>query len=184
MIIRGKKVLLRPITKSNFPLFQKWFTDLEVMQYVISRMPLNIRYTKEMWVKEFFEEDRTVFIIEIIENKKPIGICGFKKINHEDRDAVFGITIGEKNCWNSGYGTEASQLLINYGFKELNLSCIYSSSFGFNDRSKRMHKKLGFKEKIKENDCYQKKAYRNGKYWDNTFFSLFKKEWEEKQKEF
>lgn len=42
MIIKGEKVFLRPITKFDFPFFQKWFTDPRVMQYVISHMPSDI----------------------------------------------------------------------------------------------------------------------------------------------
>jgi len=44
-----------------------------------------------------------------------------------------------------GYGTEALSLLLDYGFKALNLHNIFLSVYSFNERAKKSYEKIGFK---------------------------------------
>jgi RimJ/RimL family protein N-acetyltransferase len=67
-------------------------------------------------------------------------------INHIDRCAMMGIGIGEKNYWGKGYGQEALNLILDYGFNLLNLNNIMLGTFEFNQRSISAYKKVGFKE--------------------------------------
>lgn len=175
----AKKVFLRPVEEKDYSLFKKWFGDLEVMKYVVSHMPKDIEYTKAMWLKDYSKKNAIVFIIEI--DTKPIGICGFKNIDNEMNIATFVITIGEKEFWNQGYGTEIARLLIDYSFEELKLCQINSAVFGFNIRSKRMHEKLGFEIEAKKGNSPPTQD-ENRKLWDDIYFTIPKKDWDIKQK--
>ena len=180
MTIKGKRVFLKLATESDFPLFQKWFGDSGNMKYVVSHMLQGVEYNKEMCLEDYSKKDLLLFIIGI--NEKPIGSCGFKNIDPKKKRATFGITIEERRDWNKGYGTEAAQLLIDYGFKKLKLYQINSAVLGFNARSIRMHKKLGFEVEIRKENSPPTKD-ENGKFWDDVYFILLKKDWEEKQRE-
>ena len=180
MTIEGKEIFIRPTKEKDFPLFKKWFGDSEVMRYVVSHMPKGIEYTKTMWLKDYSKENVIVFIVEI--DDKPIGICGFKNIDHKMNKATFGITIGEKEFWGKGYGTEIARLLIDYGFEKLQLCQINSAVFGFNTRSIRMHEKLGFGIEIKKENSPPTQD-KNGKLWDDVYFTISKKDWEIGRKE-
>ena len=57
--------------------------------------------------------------------------------------AVF---IGESENRNKGYGVEALNLLIRYGFDYLNLNNIMLSVYSFNENAINCYKKVGFKE--------------------------------------
>ncbi|MCK5413240.1 MAG: GNAT family N-acetyltransferase [Candidatus Pacebacteria bacterium] len=173
MIIKRKRILLKLATESDFPLFQKWFS-LENMKYMISHMPQDIKYNKEMCLEIYSKKNLLVFIIET--NEKPIGSCGLKNIDPKKGKATFGIKIEEEEDRNKGYGTEAAQLLFDYGFKKLKLHQIDSAVSGLNIRSIRMHEKLGFNMAPPTKD-------ENGKFRDDVYFTLSKKDWEEKQKE-
>ena len=59
---------------------------------------------------------------------------------------MLGIAIGEKEYWGQGYGTEATRLLVDYGFNLLNLNSIMLGAFVFNERAIACYKKVGFKE--------------------------------------
>jgi RimJ/RimL family protein N-acetyltransferase len=176
-MLKGKSVLLRPVKRSDISYFLKWFSDPEVIQYLEWYLPMT-----EMSEEKFIEELGTtrarsdvILVIEAIEgdSAKPIGNCGLHQINAKDRNAVFGIVIGEKDYWSKGYGLEAARLLINYGFQQLNLHRIASGAFAFNDRSIKLHKKLGFWEEGRLRQAF----FKNGQYHDHVQFGILREEW-------
>lgn len=177
-MLKGNKVFLRSVRRSDIKYFLKWYNDPEIMQYLAMYLPMT-EISEERWIEEVSIKKETVFfVIEAIENssqKKTIGTCGLNGINDKDHCAEFGIAIGEKEYWGNGYGMEAAQLLIEYGFMQLNLHRISSSVIECNTRSQKMHEKLRFTEE----GCYRKKIYKNGKYWDKIIFGILKEEWEE-----
>jgi ACR3 family arsenite transporter len=54
------------------------------------------------------------------------------------------ITIGEKDAWGHGYGTEATQLMLDHGFGTLGLHRIALYVFEFNERAIRAYRRCGF----------------------------------------
>ncbi|HUW45894.1 MAG TPA: GNAT family protein [Dehalococcoidia bacterium] len=176
-MLKGKSVLLRPVKKSDISYFLKWFNDPEVIQYLCLYLPMT-----EMSEEKYIEELGTTraksdapFVIEVIEgaSTKPIGNCGLHKINSKDHNATLGIVIGEKDYWSKGYGTEATRLLINYGFQQLNLHRISSAAFAFNERSIKLHKKVGFREEGR----LRQAMFKNGQYHDHVEFGILREEW-------
>ena len=59
---------------------------------------------------------------------------------------MLGIVIGEKSCWNQGYGQEALVLLLDYAFNLLNLNSVMLGVFSFNQRGAASYRKVGFRE--------------------------------------
>jgi RimJ/RimL family protein N-acetyltransferase len=174
-MLRGKRVVLRPIKRADKKLFLKWFNDLEVIRNLTLYLPTT-EASEEKWIEETMTQRRPIFVIEVVlasGKRKPIGNCGFHNIEEKDRVATFGICIGEKKFWGHGYGTEAAKLLIDYGFKFMNLHKIESNAWLFNEKSVRMHKKLGF---VVEGQRRERK-YIDGKYQDSVVFGLLKSEW-------
>lgn len=174
-MLRGEKVLLRPVKRSDIEYFLKWFNDPEVIQYIGLYLPMT-----EMAEGKFIEglgSDRThaMFVIEAIDGDtgKPIGSTDLGNISARDHSAGFGIAIGDKDYWSKGYGTEAARLLIKYGFEQLNLHRINSSALAFNERSLKLHLKLGFKEEGRQRDG----IFKNGKFHDLVGFGLLRAEW-------
>jgi RimJ/RimL family protein N-acetyltransferase len=150
-MLKGEKVVLRPVKRADIPNFLKWFNDPEVTQYLGMYLPMT-----EMYEEKYFEEipsRSATDLYMVIEGIKPdatqpIGTIGLHRINQKDREATFGIAVGDKDYWSQGYGTEAARLLIKYGFMQMNLHRIASSVFSFNERSLKMHRKVGFKAKV------------------------------------
>ncbi|MDM8534732.1 GNAT family protein [Clostridiaceae bacterium HSG29] len=67
-------------------------------------------------------------------------------IDYINRKSYFGIFIGEKEYRNKGIGTEATKLMLDYGFNILNLRNIMLKVFSFNKGAINSYKKCGFKE--------------------------------------
>jgi RimJ/RimL family protein N-acetyltransferase len=174
-MLKGQKVHLRPVKRSDIEYFLRWFNDPEVTQYLSMYLPMT-----EMAESKFIEElgadrTKTFFIIEAIEGEagKAIGSISLSSINPKDHHATFGIAIGDKDYWSRGYGTEAARLLVNYGFRQLNLHGINSTVIGFNERSARMHRKVGFKEEGRQREFY----FKNGAFHDQIVFGILREEW-------
>ena len=176
-MLRGKSVLLRPFRRSDISYFLKWFNDPEIVQYLDMYLPMT-----EMSEEKFIEELGTtrassdvLLVIEAIEgdSTRPIGNCGLHQISPKDHNAAFGIIIGEKDYWSKGYGIEATRLLINYGFQQLNLHRISSTAIAFNERSIKLQKKVGFREEGR----LRQAIFKNGQYYDMLQFGILSEEW-------
>lgn len=176
-MLKGKLVTLRPVKRSDITHFLKWFNDPEVIQYLGMYLPMT-EMSEEKYIEELGGtrvQTTAGFVIEAIENAgdKPIGNTGLHGINAKDQNATFGIAIGEKDYWSKGCGTEAAGLIIRYGFEQLNLHRINSGAFAFNERSIRMHKRVGFTEEGRQRQA----IYKNGAFHDHVLFGLLREEW-------
>jgi RimJ/RimL family protein N-acetyltransferase len=80
--------------------------------------------------------------------------------------------IGDKTCWNQGYGTESVRLLCQHGFNTLNLNRIFLHVFESNPRAIRAYEKAGFTLEGRERQA----EYKDGKFIDVLRMSLLKSE--------
>jgi diamine N-acetyltransferase len=93
------------------------------------------------------------------------------------RSAEVGLFIGDKACWNKGYGTEAMHLLLNLGFDTLNLNRIFLRVDEANKGGIRAYEKAGF---IHEGR-FREGTFQNGKYCDVLLMSVLRAEWNPKK---
>ena len=124
--------------------YSEWLNDLEVISNLtIYSSVINTETEKEFLAKLSKEQNYS-----IVDNAtdKLIGSCGFADLDHLNQTAEAGIVIGDKNYWNKGYGTEAMVLLLDYGFKVLNLRNVMLRVYSFNERAIRSYEKAGFKK--------------------------------------
>lgn len=110
----------------------------------------NIETTKE--ILNSFIKDNKVFAIVYKENNKVIGSLGVEKYFMEDKldefKDLYGRSIGyvlSKDYWGKGLMPEAVKCVINYLFDECNLDFIICGYYLFNNQSKRVQEKCGFK---------------------------------------
>ena len=95
-----------------------------------------------------------------------------------NRSAMLGIVIGEKGRWDQGYGQEAINLLLDYGFSLLNLNSVMLGTFSFNERALHCYEKVGFTTE----GILRQEIYRRGQYHDALIMRMLRSEWEELHK--
>jgi len=139
----GKKCYLSPVDVNDVDKFVEWLNDLELTKYLLI-YPHIISIENEKGFLEKLSNEHTYSIIENDTNEL-IGNCGFNNIDHINQTAEVGIFIGNKKFWNKGYGTEALSLLLDYGFKALNLHNVFLKVYSFNERAVKSYEKIGFK---------------------------------------
>ncbi|HEX2913141.1 MAG TPA: GNAT family protein [Chloroflexia bacterium] len=140
--VRGSKVGLGPFTQEYRQIYyMQYLQDPETAVHgsgnfrVISRVPEQQESNREV-----------VFTVFELEGLTMIGESLLMEIDHQHQTASFGITIGNKDYWGKGYGSEASRLVLDYGFRFLNLYNISLITSSFNERAIRAYQKIGFKE--------------------------------------
>jgi RimJ/RimL family protein N-acetyltransferase len=139
----GKKFYLSPIDVNDVEKFTEWLNNLEVTQNLVVYSYM-ISTENEKGFLEKLSKEHTYSIIDFATNEL-IGNCGFNSIDNLNQTAEVGIFIGNKKYWNNGYGTEALILLMDYGFKALNLHNIFLNVYSFNERARKCYEKIGFK---------------------------------------
>ncbi|MFX0036209.1 MAG: GNAT family N-acetyltransferase [Candidatus Hermodarchaeota archaeon] len=156
-------------------LFCKWQNDPEVRIYARTSFPETLEDVKK-WFEPSNEQgpkNSIFFVIYHKKDRRPIGVIALVRINWLDRNAIIYARIGIPKYWGKGLVGEAAKLLINYGFTELDLHKINARIFNPNKRSLRAAEKLGFNQVA----ILKEQSYVDGKYVDEVWFSLFKRDW-------
>ena len=173
--IVGDKIYLRPLEMEDIDSFVVWLNDDEVRQYLMRISPLN-RIREREFVENLYKDDREMVLgIVLKENDQLIGNIGLGRISIPHRQTGLGIFIGDRGCWSKGYGTEALNLMLEYGFNQLNLHRIHLNVLSFNARAIRAYEKVGFKRE----GVLREHVYRNGKYHDVHYMGILESEWRE-----
>jgi RimJ/RimL family protein N-acetyltransferase len=172
MILKGKKVILRPIQMSDAPRFVKWLNDPEVHKFLQTRRRLTLPFERK-YLHNSLKSKSHVNLAIGTKDGKHVGSVSLENINTDHNRATFGIFIGDKKYWNQGLGSEAGRLIINYGFRKLKLHRIELGVLEYNPRAMKVYKHLGFKkEGVKREHILFK-----GKYYDDIHMGLLRKEW-------
>jgi RimJ/RimL family protein N-acetyltransferase len=143
--IVGEKVILDIIPDSNefYELYLEWISNEDL------KRKLGEEGTKYTWeeIKEMHDEwkkdfKNMTFCILNKETKEPLGDINLFDSEEFNGLPEISIMIGKNS--GKGFGTEASQLLLNFAFKELKLKEIYLSVYKDNLPAVGLYKKLGF----------------------------------------
>jgi len=172
LIFKGQKVILRPVELSDLKQLLN-INDPEVRQNLLSVFPLN-QVREEEWVKGLYSSQKdVVFGVVPMGEEKLIGTTGLHGIDWVNRVAEFGIAITDKNYWNMGLGTEATQLTLKYAFEFLNLNRVSLRVYEYNKRAIHVYEKCGFVHEGR----LRKARYLNGKYHDVLIMSVLSDEY-------
>lgn len=159
--------------------FVLWNRDSEYMRLLDSDPPrLHSSKAIKEWMEKNVEKnpDMYWFVIRTLEDDRLLGDITLSVINWGSREAFVGIGIGDHAYRGKGYGTEAMQLLLRYGFLELNLRRISLTVFEFNQRALRSYEKVGFSLEGRQRQLIQ----REGRRWDILYMGILREEWMEK----
>lgn len=171
----GDRIYLSPkgTTDEELEKFTEWMNDFQVTDYTGRSGQITTIVSEKEWLENSAKnkENRSSNIIELKDNKL-IGTIGLEHFNWIARSAVLGIFIGDKEFRNNGYGTEAIKLLLEYGFKYLNLHSIRLDLLSINERAHKCYLKCGFKD----TGCSREQIFLNGKYYDKLHMDMLENE--------
>ena len=172
--IKGNKCILSDIRDKDAPHFVKWLRDPEVNEHIA----MDFSHLTLQEEKKFFEDIRKsknmlTFGVKDIKTKEVVGSISLKEIDLYNKRAVLGLAIANKKYWGMGIGTEATELLINFGFKIIGLNSISLIVHFKNKAAQKVYKKVGFK---KAGVLKEHVMHRTG--YDHAYImQILKKDW-------
>lgn len=167
--ILGENVYLSPILEQDIEKYTEWLNDFKVTDGIgESSNLITIDY-----YKKWFESGKYQYFFSIIklDEEKLIGYCDLYNIDFKNQVATIGITIGENEERNKGFGTESINLLLDYAFNYLNIRNVMLEVKSFNKNAISCYEKVGFKECGRRHESY----YLNGKYFDIIYMEILRK---------
>jgi len=176
-MIKGNKIGLRAIENEDLKLLRDWRNNNSLRKNFREVRELSLS-DQEAWYDSLQRTKHInfMFIIVDLETTEPIGVCGLLYINWINRAADFSFYIGKNDIYidDNPPSIEAVQLLINYGFNNLNLNKIWMELYEFDN------KKIEFfstKFNFKKDGLLRQNCFEDGKYWDSHIISLLKEDY-------
>lgn len=175
-MIKGKIVGLRALESEDLVLLRDWRNITSFRRNFREHRELSMTNQNVWYSRTMASPNDYMFIIERLSDRTPIGAAGLLYVNWIIRSADFSFYIGLNDLYidNEGLALESAHLLLNYGFKNLNLNKIWMELYEF-DKAKIdfFTKHFGFKidGKLREN-CFE-----DGKYYDSYIISILKEEY-------
>ena len=172
--LTGPTVVLRRHVPANIRAFERWYADPEVVRLTrYQDGPMRPDEIERFFVARALGADSLAMAIHIAADDRLIGTCALSQLDSDNGSALFHITIGEKDTWGRGYGTEATQLLIDHAFGELGLHRIGLTVFSFNERAIRSYRSCGFVVEGRAREA----IWREGRWWDEIAMSILDSDW-------
>lgn len=167
----GENIYLAPRTLEDAEKFARWLNDFRTTDYLGMGSKIMTLEKEKEYIANHMDAEASLNIVTLDEDKL-IGTVALENIDHIDRKATLGIFIGDEKEREKGYGTEAINLILDYGFNYLNLNNIKLDVIEFNKRAIACYKKCGFKEAGRR----RKSEYVDGKYYDTIMMDILKDE--------
>ena len=160
-----QQLSLRPLTSADIDDFMVWATDADATRY-LRWEPYQSREAAEQFLKEVAEKHP--WLQAIILNDRVIGSIGLIQGTGDYRcKAVLGY-VSAKKYWGHGYITQALELALQRGFKELGIARIEAFVHPENIASQRVLEKNGF---VREG-LLKKAILRKGNLEDSCLYAV------------
>lgn len=169
----GEKIYLRPISLADSAFLCQGENDPAVREALFLALPLPLSQAEEKIRQHINSRDAIVLMIVEKDTDKSVGQTAFFRLDYVSRAAVFYLAILDPACWSRGYGTEATQLMVDYAFATLNLNRIQLHVCAENTPAIRIYQRVGF---IKEGVLRQA-MFRNGNYVHFWVMGMLRSDW-------
>lgn len=175
-ILTGNQIVLRPITKDDAADMFASLSDEEGMRLTGTQDQFTFEQVEAFCEKVSKADDRVDYAIALKSDPrmKYIGEVVLSDIDEVNRSASFRIAMKGKAYFGKGYGSEATRLMIDFGFETLNLHRIELEVYDFNPRAQHVYEKIGFVREGVRRDV----LLWDGVYQSGIMMSLLRPDWE------
>jgi RimJ/RimL family protein N-acetyltransferase len=173
-VLEGQLVRLRPLTPDDLPDLMRWYADPEVNHWLHHS---EYRDVSDERIRAKFgpgseRSDDARWIIEAVDGTG-IGVIRLEGIEGKHRRAELAVSIGEKEYWSRGYGTEAIGLALQHGFEGIGLRRVVLVTDVDNERGIRCYEKCGFRRE----GLLRANRIRYGEPLDMVVMGVLREEW-------
>ena len=148
LVVVGEKVALGPLRRDLAGTYARWMNQHEVGRG-LDRLGIATPESEQKWVEDCLEKggEREPKLVEFTvydrSDAAPVGTAGLFGIEHAHGTSRFGIAIGERR--GQGLGTEATRLVLDYGFHVLHLRNVLLEVLEWNTAGVAAYERAGFR---------------------------------------
>jgi RimJ/RimL family protein N-acetyltransferase len=170
----GSLVVLRRHVPANLRVFRRWYADRDVARLTrYQDGPMRPEEIDRFFDLRVLGRDSLAMAVHVRDSNRLIGTCALSQLDGDNGSAMYHITIGEKDVWGHGYGTDATRVMAGHAFDTLGLHRIGLAVFEFNERAIRSYLSCGFVVEGRAREA----IWRDGRWWDELTMSLLEPEW-------
>ena len=174
-MLQGERIWLRPLEVRDLEAYRLACTDRDIASLAGFPHPLS-----ETNLRRWFEQvsvqhgsDAFYFTICRMGEDAFLGTAVLWHMDLLNGHAEISMFIADKELWGHGYGTEALNALVDFGFGELPLERIWLKVYAHNPRAQKTYDKAGF---VKEGVMRHARRHR-GTFTDSILLSQLRDEW-------
>ena len=145
-MLRGELVWLRALGKADFIDETGAINHPDTGPNLGLKMPWGPEGTAELAQQILTQQGKTLYAFAIcaLGESRAIGNVSLRDMDRENGSAEMAIVIVDRAFQGRGYGTDALNCIVDFGFGEQRLERIYLHVFDFNHRARRSYEKAGF----------------------------------------
>jgi RimJ/RimL family protein N-acetyltransferase len=174
-MLRGDLVWLRPMERADFMEDPPKVNDPEIAHMMGLKVPVGIDGAAEFAQMVLSQHGKTMWSFAICEldSSQPIGNVGLRNLDQDNGSAELSVLMTDHAFIGRGYGTDAVNCIVDFGFGELRLERIYLQVFDYNPRAKRSYEKSGFQTDA----TLRHSRFHRGQHHDVDVMSILRDEW-------
>lgn len=177
VFINGDRIELRTIEEEDIEFLKRGVNHPDVRRYIsVFRTPQNTERYEETFENIDSSDDGASLLI--CADDEPVGSVQLYPVDDSRGWANLGFWLIPDEQRN-GYATEACELIVEYGFRELRLHRISAVAMAPNSASRRVLERVGFSHE----GTMRESGFVEGEYVDMEQYGLLETEWREQSDE-
>jgi ribosomal-protein-alanine N-acetyltransferase len=174
--LQGKRVLLREHAPQDLEAVVGYAADPRVARYVPwqPNTPEMARQFIDQAIEAASERPRLSYVLAVVELEggRLIGAARIGVESEAHRRADIGYVV-RRDRWGEGFATEAARVLVDFGFRDLDLYRIWATAHPDNPASSRVLEKIGMEYEGRiRGHMFVKGAWR-----DSLAYSILRPDW-------
>jgi RimJ/RimL family protein N-acetyltransferase len=177
-LLVGERVRLRALTDADLPQLEAWWLNPATVALQANTIrPMPPGPIVDMFRRWSANEtpSAVAFCVVTRERDELLGHVSLWGDNPRNRAATMAIIIGEEHT-GDGYGPEALEVMMRYGFSELGLHRIELAVYAYNTRAVSVYRKLGFTQEGRRRDA----VLHDGVFHDEITMAILEPEWRDR----
>ena len=151
LILKGQRIVLRPMTENDWDILLVWNNDPDVLYYAEGDNVSSRTLEEIQAIYRSASQNAFCFIIE--SGGEPIGECWLQNLNldrilpkYPNADCRrIDLMIGEKELWGRGIGTEVLRVLTTFAFEQEQADFVFGCDIAdYNLASQKAFQKIGY----------------------------------------
>ena len=134
-VLQGHTIVLHPLNEQHAAAMFASFADPEVLRLTGTHETFTQAQVTEHCTRVASFEDRVDYSICLCDTpQETVGEVVLNSIDGNNLSASFRISLFDQHFFNCGYGSEATAMMLKFGFEQLKLHRIELEVYAFNPR--------------------------------------------------